>query len=312
MARNSPSPSRDGYRDNSQRKRQREDYSDRDEPRRGHSDRDGDSSSRYSRRREDEPYRTSRRDDREREYGSSRNGDRRYRERDGDRDKGRDMYRGDRRRDDRYRDREREREGDRDKPSTSRRSASPPPQRSRSQSDRPSRQSPAPSKSAEPEDKAKPNFANSGLLAAATKTVKHADGTGTVLKYHEPPEARKPVVGWRLYVFKGKEQTDLLHIHRQSAYLIGRDKLVADITIDHPSCSKQHAVIQFRQIHEKNEFGETKIAVKPFIIDLESTNGTKVNDEPVPTSRYFELKLGDVIKFGDSVREYVLLSEDAA
>jgi hypothetical protein len=37
--------------------------------------------------------------------------------------------------------------------------------------------------------------------------VKSADGTKTVLKYHEPPEARKPLVGWRLYVFKGSEQT---------------------------------------------------------------------------------------------------------
>jgi smad nuclear-interacting protein 1 len=56
------------------------------------------------------------------------------------------------------------------------------------------------------EDKLKPNFNRSGLLAAETKTVKHADGTNTVLKYHEPPEARKPMLGWRLYVFKGSEQ----------------------------------------------------------------------------------------------------------
>jgi smad nuclear-interacting protein 1 len=44
------------------------------------------------------------------------------------------------------------------------------------------------------------------LLAAATNTVKKADGTSTLLKYNEPPEARKPLVGWRLYVFKGDEQ----------------------------------------------------------------------------------------------------------
>jgi smad nuclear-interacting protein 1 len=55
-------------------------------------------------------------------------------------------------------------------------------------------------------DKTKPNFNPSGLLAAATNTVKIADGTSTVLKYNEPPEARKPLLGWRLYVFKGNEQ----------------------------------------------------------------------------------------------------------
>lgn len=46
-----------------------------------------------------------------------------------------------------------------------------------------------------------PNYAPSGALAAETNTFQ-----GVVLKYNEPPEARKPVRNWRLYVFKGKEQ----------------------------------------------------------------------------------------------------------
>ena len=110
-------------------------------------------------------------------------------------------------------------------------------------------------------EKGKPNFSQSGLLATETNTVKAADGTSTVLKYNEPPEARKPTLSWRLYVFKGSEQMgkpqiesltkshsslELLHIQRQSAYLIGRDRLVSDIAVDHPSCSKQHAAIQCR------------------------------------------------------------------
>jgi len=159
---------------------------------------------------------------------------------------------------------------------------------------------------------AKPNFAPSGLLAAETNTVKAVDGTSTVLKYNEPPEARKPVLGWRLYVFRGSEQLELLHIHRQSAYLIGRDRLVADIAIDHPSCSKQHAVIQYRYVQEKDEFGDSKGTVKPFVIDLESTNGTHVNDEVIPSARYYELKASDVIKFGQSTREYVLLHDEVS
>ncbi|KAJ4491546.1 SMAD/FHA domain-containing protein [Lentinula edodes] len=172
------------------------------------------------------------------------------------------------------------------------------------------------SRSKSPVNKAKPNFGASGLLAAETNTVQSIDGkNSTVLKYNEPPEARKPVLGWRLYVFKGEEQVELLHIQRQSAYLIGRDRLVADIPIEHPSCSKQHAVIQCntdRLVQEKDEFGGAKGVVKPFIIDLESTNGTHVNDNKIPASRYYELKLNDVIKFGTSNREYVLLHDDAS
>ena len=54
----------------------------------------------------------------------------------------------------------------------------------------------------------------------------------------------------------------MLPIHRQSAYLIGRERLVADIPIDHPSCSKQHAVLQYRQIVTRNEFGDTLNYIK--------------------------------------------------
>ncbi len=39
-----------------------------------------------------------------------------------------------------------------------------------------------------------------------------------------------------------------LYVHRQSAYLFGRERLVADIPLDHPSCSGQHAVLQYRQV----------------------------------------------------------------
>jgi smad nuclear-interacting protein 1 len=163
-----------------------------------------------------------------------------------------------------------------------------------------------------PRNNAKPNFKPSGLLAAETNTVKAADGTTSVLKYNEPPEARKPALAWRLYVFKDSEQVDLLHIHRQSAYLVGRDPLVADITLDHPSCSKQHAAIQYRYMQVKDEYGSSKGTVKPFIIDLESTNGTIVNQETIPAARYYELMAGDVIKFGLSTREYVLLHDEAS
>lgn len=84
-------------------------------------------------------------------------------------------------------------------------------ERSRSQrNSRPPRYSRSPSRSGSPsaaaDSKGKPNFKPSGLLAAETNTVKKTDGTSIVLKYNEPPEARRPTQSWRLYVFKGKEQ----------------------------------------------------------------------------------------------------------
>jgi len=154
------------------------------------------------------------------------------------------------------------------------------------------------------EKNVEPNFGLSGALAAETNLFR-----GVVLKYNEPPEARKPNKNWRLYAFKNGTEVELYHLSQQSAYLIGRDKAVADIEIQHPSASKQHAVIQFRRIVERSEFGDEKFVIKPFIIDLESANGTRVNEEEIPQSRFYELKTSDIIKFASSTREYVLLME---
>ena len=157
-----------------------------------------------------------------------------------------------------------------------------------------------------PIEKQKPNFAPSGKLAAETNTVA---GTSIVLKYNEPPEARLPPASqaWRLYVFKGSETLESISLHTRSCWLFGRERAVADFPIDHPSCSKQHAVIQFRYVEKKDEFGDRKGGVKPYVLDLESANGTRVNGEGVPSRRYLELKTGDVLAFGESTREYVLM-----
>ena len=130
-----------------------------------------------------------------------------------------------------------------------------------------------------------------------------------VLKYHEPPEARKPPAkaAWRLYVFKGQDLLEVVELGERSCWLVGRERLVVDFPVDHPSCSKQHAAIQFRFVEKRNEFGDRIGQVKPYILDLESANGTIVNGDRIPTGRYLELRDKDVIQFGQSSREYVLM-----
>lgn len=92
-------------------------------------------------------------------------------------------------------------------------------------------------------NKEKPSFELSGALLEDTNTFR-----GVVIKYSEPPEARIPKKRWRLYPFKNDEFLPVMYIHRQSAYLLGRHRRIADIPIDHPSCSKQHAVFQYRSV----------------------------------------------------------------
>jgi smad nuclear-interacting protein 1 len=158
-------------------------------------------------------------------------------------------------------------------------------------------------------EKQKPNFAPSGLLAAASNSIAQADGTMIALKYHEPPEARKPPAKdqWKLFVFKGSEIVETIELSIRSCWLVGRELTVVDMAAEHPSISKQHAVIQFRYIEKKNEFGDKLGKVRPYLIDLESANGTLLNKEEVPASRYLELRDKDMVQFGHSTREYVLM-----
>ncbi|NXJ88864.1 SNIP1 protein, partial [Corythaixoides concolor] len=155
-------------------------------------------------------------------------------------------------------------------------------------------------------NKEKPSFELSGALLEDTNTFR-----GVVIKYSEPPEARIPKKRWRLYPFKNDEFLPVMYIHRQSAYLLGRHRRIADIPIDHPSCSKQHAVFQYRLVEYTRADGSVGRRVRPYIIDLGSGNGTFLNNQRIEPQRYYELKEKDVLKFGFSSREYVLLHESS-
>lgn len=281
--------------------------------------------------------------ERKRDRSSDRRRDRsRDRRRDRSRDKGRDRDKDRERKRDRSRDRRRDRSRSKGRRSRSplpyrslkQRSAStsPPPKRRR-RSPSASRSPPARSRkplpdqevsfrglddSAQPPSKyggappnrEKPNFKNTGLLAKAANKV---EGTKISLKYHEPAEARKPPSSapWRIFVFKDDDVVDTIELHTRSCWLLGRAHEVVDYVLEHPSSSGQHAVIQFRYIQKtvKDEFGIEKQRgkVKPYVIDLESSNGTELNGERIETSRYFELRDKDILKFAGSEREYVVM-----
>lgn len=162
-----------------------------------------------------------------------------------------------------------------------------------------------PEQTSDDEKEPEPDFGLSGVLAAETNTV-----NGVVLKYNEPPEKDTPSIRWRLYVFKsGKPLDEPLKVHGQSWYLFGRDRRVADIPTDHPSCSLQHAVLQYRKTERTGKDGTAKVSVRPYLIDLGSTNGTYLNGDKIESHRYYELLPKDVLTFGSSTREFVLLKE---
>ncbi|BFZ56316.1 hypothetical protein PYCC9005_003361 [Savitreella phatthalungensis] len=165
-----------------------------------------------------------------------------------------------------------------------------------------------------------------GALATTDHTHTHARSTTIGRRSHRPPhDAVTPAEsdGWAIVVFRPSTCEDALGTVSlwggggKSWWLLGRGEVVGeeavvdvDLVLDHPTCSKQHAVVQFRgppsRPEHSNGAGEL---VQPYLIDLESTNGTSLNGEMVPVGRYVELRDGDVLKFGESAREYVVVRD---
>lgn len=150
------------------------------------------------------------------------------------------------------------------------------------------------------------DFGLSGALATDSRTGNTYNGV--LLKFSEPPEARTPNTRWRFYVFRDGKNIETLHVSKQSAYLFGREKKIADIFVEHPSLSRQHCVLQFRAIPEKDDV--TVVRCKPYLMDLGTANGTFINGTRLEDAKYYELKKKDTITLGTSTREYVLLTEN--
>ena len=73
-----------------------------------------------------------------------------------------------------------------------------------------------------------------------------------------------------------------------------------DVSLEHPSVSRYHAVIQYKTSDSSN-------SEKGFYIyDLGSTHGTTVNKSRIEPKRYYRLRVGYVFKFGGSSRLFIL------
>ncbi|SMN18619.1 similar to Saccharomyces cerevisiae YLR016C PML1 Subunit of the RES complex, which is required for nuclear retention of unspliced pre-mRNAs [Maudiozyma saulgeensis] len=178
-----------------------------------------------------------------------------------------------------------------------------------------------------------PIFEPSGILEAESNNNK-----GEPLKHILPADAispdqywdsiklpisERPIIKAILYKKGVKEPLSEFNLDLKSHYIIGRqlrkeqrntsndsnenesdseipEVILSDIGIPDPGCSKEHCVIQFREKNGK---------LLPYIMDLNSSNGTTLNGILIPRARYVELRNEDLILFSefDLDSEYELL-----
>jgi len=97
----------------------------------------------------------------------------------------------------------------------------------------------------------------------------------------------------RLEVFKNDEKIDSVPLGAKKYTVFGRSEEVCDVVLDHTSISRKHAAI----VHHNSG--------KIYLIDLQSGNGTFIDDVKVKPHTPISLKEGTMIRFGASSRMYI-------
>ncbi|KAG2765137.1 hypothetical protein JG687_00008775 [Phytophthora cactorum] len=115
--------------------------------------------------------------------------------------------------------------------------------------------------------------------------------------FHPPDWACMPVESnshARLEAFRDSRHCATYMVATQRVNLFGRDQESCDHVLGNPSVSRKHAAV----IHD-NEGGI-------YMVDLMSRHGTYVGRKKIPPHDPYLLHEGDVIRFGQSVRVYIL------
>ena len=150
-----------------------------------------------------------------------------------------------------------------------------------------------------------PNFEPSGILQKDLLIAYNASMKNEIMINHTPPsDSVVPIEIWFFFKFlkDKKEPEETYKLVGKEFYLIGKDPRVCDIRIKQKNISRQHAVIQFRKVKKNNEWD-----ILPYLIDLNSTNGSYLNGDKIDNQKYYELKDKDELNFGDKKIDFILM-----
>ncbi|CAJ1912756.1 unnamed protein product [Cylindrotheca closterium] len=128
------------------------------------------------------------------------------------------------------------------------------------------------------------------------------------MSYVEPEWAHKPSHEWVLTEIKGGIEVSKFNLQERATTILGRALDMVHIPLNHESASRQHARISFDS------------QGIPWLRDLKSTHGTKVNKRQLPPqvcgktesnsnkpgSRGIMVYPGDIFQFGASTRLFTL------
>lgn len=153
-----------------------------------------------------------------------------------------------------------------------------------------------------------------------TKTNPPTKQSSLKCPYVEPKWSEKPKDVYSFEVLKGGTIAETFSdLQNKPYWLIG--KLPDNhISMAHPTVSRYHAVFQYRPDVKSDDTdddteNEVETAVEPkkkviekgwYLYDLNSTHGSFVNKTRIPPKTYVRVRVGYMLKFGGSTRNFIL------
>lgn len=152
------------------------------------------------------------------------------------------------------------------------------------------------------------NQQSSEIAANKSKSKKFSPAerlkeTESVIPYKEPEWSGLCEREYSFDIIKSGALIDHIDLSDKPYYVIGRLPS-SDYTMDHPSLSRYHAVIQYCTQPPTS----SQHVQRPgwYLYDLDSTHGTWINKNKVLPNVYYQLRVGYVVKFGGSSRLFIL------
>ncbi|XP_041420147.1 kanadaptin isoform X2 [Xenopus laevis] len=137
--------------------------------------------------------------------------------------------------------------------------------------------------------------------AGSARLPSDAYQTCPAIPYREPVWSGLPQTLYNLEILKGGNIVSTKNLSNVSWTLFGRLPS-CHVSLEHPSVSRYHAVLQYRHIQGSDPDEELGF----YVYDLGSTHGTFLNKQRIQAKTYCRVKVGHVLKFGGSTRLFIL------
>ncbi|KAM3932149.1 kanadaptin [Leptodactylus fuscus] len=164
-----------------------------------------------------------------------------------------------------------------------------------------------PSSSAPSPAQPSPPISSSGEAAPdhSARLPSDAYRASPAIPYREPSWSGLPQALYSLEVLKGGSILSTKSLQGASWTIFGRLP-TCHVSLEHPSVSRYHAVLQYRSVAGAEPDQEPGF----YVYDLGSTHGTFINKQRVQPKTYCRYRVGHVLKFGGSTRLFILQGPD--